>query len=365
MKWNAWFVGGGVTVLLLAPFFIVHAQTENRAPFAIAKMSINGGSYSSDITVTQGVPVAVAVSAGEHGSRGSFDPDGWATPLKGVSPGGKIEWNSDLNLGEASFETLFTNPEKPISADMDLGQKTFTLSPGKYTYKLLKITDAAGSVSNIGTVNVTIVANTAPPKNRAPFAIAKMSINGGAYSSKVTVIQGAPVSIRITAGEKGKKGSFDPDGWDKEAWGVSKGGTIEWNSDLNLGDPTFEKTFKNPKFPSSADMNLGKKTFTLAPGDYTYKLLKITDADGLVSNIGTVEVTVLPNDTPIFSSPSMSKIITQGQKIPIVLSGKGKKLACGSWTVRTPKGRVFNLSGFYFMSEKMPGNLAVCLRKLP
>lgn len=285
----------------------------NKYPVAVAKMSIdNGATYSSNITVTQGIRVPVRITAGEKGGAGSFDPDGWDTVSKGVSKGGKIEWNNNLWLGEPKFEKTFPSPATPSSADMILGDKIFTLAPGTYTYNLLKITDAGGLVSNTGTVTLTVLANPDPNANRSPFAAAKMSIDGGkTYSSNVTVTQGVRVPVRITAGEKnGQSGSYDPDGWDTANTGVSTGGKIEWNNNLWLGEPRFEKTFSNPTVPSSADMDLGEKTFTLAPGTYTYNLLRITDASGYISNIGTVTLTVLKNTGTPTVTPTPTSAIT-------------------------------------------------------
>jgi hypothetical protein len=270
-------------------------------------MSIdNGATYSSNITITQNEQVNVRLTAGQHGSTGSNDPDGWGNPEKGVAIGGKCEWNSDLNLGTPTYETTIADPKFPVNCDMNLGLKRFTLNPGTYTYSLLKITDASGAVSNSGTVQFTVLPDPSLTANRAPVAVAKMSIdNGATYSSSVTVTQGVRVPVRITAGEKGSAGSFDPDGWDTPDKGVSiGGGTIDWNNNLWLGEPRFEKTFTNPLSPSSADMNLGDKTFTLAPGTYTYNLLRITDAGGLVSNIGSVTLTVVPN--PVTPTPTVT-----------------------------------------------------------
>jgi hypothetical protein len=362
-------------------------------------MSIDGGkTYSSKITVTQGVAVNVRLSAGEKGSNGSFDPDGWGSPAYGVSLGGKIEWNSDLNLGAPTYEKTFTSPLTPSHADMDLGSKVFTVAPGTYTYNLLRITDRAGAVSNIGTVEFTVLPSS--KDNRAPVAIAKMSIDGGPYSSEITVTQGVPVNVAITAGEKGSKGSFDPDGWDTAGKGVSKGGKIEWNNNLYLAEPRFEKTFANPKSPSNADMNLGRKIFTLTPGTYTYNLLKITDAGGLVSNIGAITFTVVrppcnPYDNgsngydsdcedddeeespydddngydgqggflgfaaAMITSPTPGTSFTIGKHIPIAVSNQNTP-TCGVWTLEKPNGEKVQLSASQFVSGKMPWNMSPC-----
>jgi hypothetical protein len=133
-------------------------------------------------------------------------------------------------------------------------------------------------------------------ENRPPVAIAKMSVDGGAtYSTTVTVRRHELVNVRLSAGEKGSAGSYDPDKWDNPKQGVSIGGKIEWNADLDTDhQTTYEYMKKNPAYPISADLNLGMKNFTRAPGTYTYNLLKITDAAGAVSDIGTVTVIVLP-----------------------------------------------------------------------
>src|SRR3989344_4276294 len=416
MKRSTWVIGSSITAFLFVTVFALHTNsalsqtTGNRAPVARAKFSINGGTYSSAVTVTRGVPVTVAITAGERGSAGSFDPDGWATPLKGVAPGGKIEWNSDLNLGPPTYERTFTNPALPLSADMNLGQKTFTLAPGRYTYNMLRITDAGGLVSNIGTVELTVLAN--PNENRPPIAIAKMSINQGEYRSNVTVPKGVPVNVRITAGEYGSPGSTDPDGWATPVKGVASGGKIEWNSDLNLGSPTYETVFSNPLIPLRADMDLGQKTFTLALGTYTYNLLKITDASGAVSNVGTVELTVVePCDDPngydgdpngydgqggcddpngydgggdngydsegsalnssgtatppsssfaaTITSPASGSSVSQGEDIAVNVSANAIP-ACGVWIFLTPSGESITLSAEDFVLGKMPWTLPAC-----
>ncbi|MDA1169133.1 MAG: hypothetical protein O3A36_02235, partial [bacterium] len=175
-----------------------------------------------------------------------------------------------------------------------------------------------------------------------------------------------------------------------------------------LGEPRFEKTFTNPKSPGATEMNLGYKIFTLAPGTYTYNLLKITDAGGLVSNIGTVELTVLAPDsnpcngydgagnaydgncgdtngydgdeddgengydngydsgssssgsfTAIITSPVSGAKFSRGQNIAVAVTGRGK-VTCGHWTLQTPGGEVVTLTPADFVSDTMPGNLSSC-----
>lgn len=124
----------------------------NKPPISIAKISVNGANPASSATVTRGQAVVVSLSAEE-----SSDPDGWTTTLRGVSQGGMCQWNSDLNQGAPSFERTIQGPLRPAMCNIDLGQLVFNDSPGTYTYNLLKITDAAGGVSNDGTVSITVI----------------------------------------------------------------------------------------------------------------------------------------------------------------------------------------------------------------
>jgi len=149
------------------------AGDANKAPVAVATIGLNGGVGSSTVTVQQGVPVQVTL-----GAEGSSDPDGWTAATKGVSTGGKCEWNSDLNQGSPTYEQAIQNPPTPASCNISLGSLTFNDAPGSYTYQLLKITDAAGATSNSGAATVIVtdgptptpspilnVAPTTPPNN--------------------------------------------------------------------------------------------------------------------------------------------------------------------------------------------------------
>ncbi len=128
------------------------APSTNHPPVGIAKISVDGATSSSSVTVTKGQATVISLSAAE-----SSDPDGWTTPNKGVSTGGKCEWNSDLNQGSPTFETTIQNPLSPATCNINLGPLVFNDAPGTYTYNLLRITDASGAVSSDGTVSVTVV----------------------------------------------------------------------------------------------------------------------------------------------------------------------------------------------------------------
>ncbi|MCE9643095.1 MAG: hypothetical protein K8Q97_02080 [Candidatus Andersenbacteria bacterium] len=142
----------------------------NNPPVSVASISAGNGAFGSSITVEQGTPVSIKLSA-----NGSSDPDGWTTPSKGISQGGKCEWNSDLNQGAPTFETTIADPSGPAACQISLGTLTFNDAPGTYTYKLLRITDAAGAQSNNGTVSVTVVAKGSPTPTPNPTTSASPS----------------------------------------------------------------------------------------------------------------------------------------------------------------------------------------------
>lgn len=131
----------------------------NSPPVAVATISKDGSTYANSITVAQGVSTHVYLAASK--GAGSSDPDGWADANFGVSSGGKCDWNSDLNQGAPTYETTVNSPASAAACDIDLGNKTFNDTVGTYTYSVLRITDKPGAVSNIATVQVTVVAG--PP----------------------------------------------------------------------------------------------------------------------------------------------------------------------------------------------------------
>ncbi|MBI2022577.1 hypothetical protein HYS97_01875, partial [Candidatus Daviesbacteria bacterium] len=102
----------------------------NQPPSAVAQISLDGITYSNAVTVSQGVPVSVYLSASD-----SSDSDGW-TSSNGVSSGGKCEWNTDLNQDPATYEQTVSDPAAPSACNVYLGQKTFNDLPGTYTYNV-------------------------------------------------------------------------------------------------------------------------------------------------------------------------------------------------------------------------------------
>ncbi len=298
----------------------------NNPPVSVAKISVNGSTPASAVTVTRGQSVAISLNAAS-----SSDPDGWLTPLKGMSVGGKCEWNSDLNQGVATFEQTIQNPLSPSSCNISLGSLVFNDAPGTYPYTLLKLTDAAldSSTSNAATSIVTITVVTGPTPtptptitptpspvagNNPPISVASMNVNGGAYSSTIIVSRDVPVQIGLSA-----NGSSDPDGWNTPLKGVSSGGKCEWNSDLNQFAPTFETTISNPLSPAACSINLGLLTFHDTPGTYTYDLLRITDA-ALAPSVGggatTVTVTVVNGPTPTPTATATPTVTPTSNPVP-------------------------------------------------
>lgn len=144
----------------VSPTFSV-ATSGNQAPVAVATISGDGTNFADSITVSQGQPVSVWLSA-----AGSSDPDGWTHPTNGVSSGGRCEWNGDLAQGSFTAQPNFTvtNPASPTSCDATTQamSKTFNDPPGTYTYQVLRITDAAGAASTPDTVSVTVQAPVTP-----------------------------------------------------------------------------------------------------------------------------------------------------------------------------------------------------------
>jgi len=128
--------------------------------------------------------------------------------------------------------------------------------------------------------------------NQAPTAVATISKDGINYAESVTVYQGIPTPIYLSAAS-----SSHPNGWEN----VSNGGYCEWNSDLNQGDPTFERKIMNPPSPEACNISLGNLTFNDNPGTYTYKVLRVVDKNGVASPIASVSVIIQappPNNPP-------------------------------------------------------------------
>lgn len=166
-----------------------------------------------------------------------------------------------------------------------------------------------GGGTNIGWINFGssipgVIGNgdaCATSVNSAPIAEAGISTDGTNYSSSIAVVKGAPVNLWISA-DKDTTGdglaSRDQDGWANPTYGVSSGGRCEWNTDLNQGAVTYDQIISNPANAAACNTYLGSRTFSDAPGAYTYQVLRITDSKGALSNVATVNVVVSANTAP-------------------------------------------------------------------
>ena len=145
----------------------------NTPPVSVAGISLDTTTFNSIVNVKKGVATTFFISAWRgteaSPSPGSSDPDGWTNTSLGMSGGSaKCEWDTDLvqNAGSFVSDLLRNNPPAYSEcSDPDNNAsnyltltKTFNDSPGTYTYYVLKMTDRAGGVSNIGTVQVKVLA---------------------------------------------------------------------------------------------------------------------------------------------------------------------------------------------------------------
>lgn len=140
---------------------VVTVLPDNRPPAAEAGISVDGTTYGASITVQRGVPVQIWLSADKDvtgDAVASLDPDGWLNAQKGVSAGGKCDWNIDL---KSSFEVQNTvnNPSSPGICNRNRMDKTFNDAPGTYAYPVLRITDARGAASAVASISVRVVAS--------------------------------------------------------------------------------------------------------------------------------------------------------------------------------------------------------------
>lgn len=162
-----------------ASILIYTPAAENKPPVAVAHIEVDGQTQTNGgtVQVERGKPVHVKLLA-----TGSSDPDGWDHESLGVSSGGKCQWNSDLNQGEPSYETLLQSPASPSSCDIDLGTLVFNDAPGTYSYQLLQITDKPGAVSTGGAAAIEIIAGpTVIPPTITPGPVFPTPPGGGGF----------------------------------------------------------------------------------------------------------------------------------------------------------------------------------------
>jgi murein DD-endopeptidase MepM/ murein hydrolase activator NlpD len=274
----------------------------NQTPIAEAGFNTSSSGtpygYDNPLTVTRGQSVNLYFFANKDVNGdgvASIDPDGWTDADNGVSSGGKVEWNTDLNQGAPTFEKTISNPSSPGDANIGPLTYTFNDAPGTYEYQMLRITDRKGVISNVSKIRIKVVAGA----NQAPIAEAGVNTSSSGtpygYDNPLTVTRGQSVNLYFFA-NKDVNGdgvaSIDPDGWTDADNGVSSGGKVEWNTDLNQGTPTFEKTISNPYSPGDANIGPFTYTFNDSPGTYEYQMLRITDRKGAKSNVSTIRIKV-------------------------------------------------------------------------
>ena len=190
---------------------VVTVLPDNRAPQAEAGISLDGITYGPGITIVRGSPVQIWLSADRDINADtvvSTDPDGWSNPQKGVSAGGKCDWNIDLASLFAVQNTV-NNPASPTICNRNRMDKTFNDTPNTYVYPVLRITDVRGAASNITEVQVTVVATAAqlPPGCVAPGCAVGGGGPGGSPRPDLLISQ-AP---RLAQGrlERGMTVAFD------------------------------------------------------------------------------------------------------------------------------------------------------------
>ncbi|MDP3956453.1 MAG: hypothetical protein Q8P97_00470 [bacterium] len=227
-----------------------------------------GGSGSDNVTINVNPPPPPTADIKADGS------DGPITILPNTSA--TITWCGSPAAPCANADSCSVSPGgwTGISGTQSTGNLTASL-----TYTL--------TCNGPGGTRVDDVVVQVVGANQTPVASATISKDGVTYADLITVTRGVATPVYLSA-----SGSTDPDGWTDATNGVSSGGKCEWNSDLNLGVPTFETTLNNPATPSACNISLGTKTFNDLPGTYTYSVLRITDRPGAVSGVDMVSVKV-------------------------------------------------------------------------
>ncbi|MBI4137702.1 MAG: hypothetical protein HY472_00445, partial [Candidatus Sungbacteria bacterium] len=206
---------------------------------------------------------------------GSLQANQYRNTLLNVCPGGACGFTFDLSPHIKKGQT-YTIRTRAI--DVNTAEEINLFD----TPHNLRCVDPPPTLSLAPVLPVSITSNFIP---YASVGISKSPQDP--FTSNITVTRGVPTSIYLTA-----RRSDDSNGWTHPQFGVSNGGRCEWNSDLNQGTPTFERTINNPASAQSCDISLGNLTFNDAPGTYTYQVLRIVDAAGAVSRTDTIRVRV-------------------------------------------------------------------------
>ncbi|MBI4992467.1 MAG: hypothetical protein HZB99_04600 [Candidatus Harrisonbacteria bacterium] len=142
----------------------VGGEGEVALPFAEASVSKDSKNFQKRISVIHGEPVGFWFGAAYDTDGDNLasrdETDGWTRLM---SSGGRCDWNTDLNQGEATFEITGSSPKNPEQCTYYLGELTFNDEPGIYSYEVLRLVQNDGKVSNIASVEVEVLPTLLPP----------------------------------------------------------------------------------------------------------------------------------------------------------------------------------------------------------
>lgn len=170
-----------------------------------------------------------------------------------------VDPNGDLNPGSI---VIVQAPAHGTATPNANGTVTYTHNGSETTSESFTyaVRDLAGNISNVATVNITIV-----PVNDPPLAV----------DDTAEVLEGGTVIINVVANDS------DPDS------------TIDLTSVVIVTPPTRGTATPNPDGTVTYTHN-GSETLT---DSFTYT---IRDAQGATSNVATVSITIIPvNDPPV------------------------------------------------------------------
>lgn len=164
-------------------------------------------------------------------------------------------------------------------------RRTLT-SPGNYTYKLY--------CPGLGSEEIKVtVAGAGGATVALPSAEASISLDNLNFKKSIHVTRGKAAHLWLSAGydvNGDGRVSRDADGgWSAS---MSNGGTCDWNYDLNQGAAIFDVAIESPKSAKDCTVDLGEVTFYDQPGVYAYGALRLTQADGRVSSVSSINIAV-------------------------------------------------------------------------
>ncbi len=210
-------------------------------------------------------------------------------------------------------------------------EKITVTKPGTYYYNMY----CPGFPSMDDSIAVTVVDGGAnvfsTPGVPMPVAEAGVSTDGITYAKSVRVVRGKPVVLWISADRDvdgdGKASRDESGGWSQ----MRGGGKCLINFDLNQGAPTFEAAADSPRDPSGCSTSLDQMVFNDRPGVYAYGVLRLHQANGKLSNIGTIKVIV--TDPPAPHGPPVIDMSVNGERGSSITLGVPAHYAL-SWEAR-------------------------------